>query len=241
MPWNEHIARAYDQWAQSSHGHFALEQQTKLLWRLIAHWPRQRQKLLDLGCGTGMFLEFFWSCGFDLTGLDNSPDMLSRARTKIGSRADLHLGQAEHLPFDDKEFDFCALMTVLEFVQDPAQVLKEVLRVTRKGILILFLNRTSLYRLAVRSRPQDKILTQAHWFSWWEMRSLINTSVQPGALGAQSVLVGPPFTWVSRPIVGHLNSLFLPPWMGSVTAVRVDLTPMVAQTPLMAWKTEPTA
>ncbi|NCC94898.1 MAG: methyltransferase domain-containing protein, partial [Opitutae bacterium] len=46
----------------------------------MAPWPRRKQKLLDIGCGTGMFLEFFWSCGFDLTGMDKSPDMLARAR-----------------------------------------------------------------------------------------------------------------------------------------------------------------
>lgn len=240
MLWDTQTALHYDQWVESPMGSFALEQQKKLLLRLIAHWPRRRQKLLDIGCGTGMFLDFFWSCGFDLTGLDSSPAMLSRARAKMGSRVDLHLGQAEHLPFDDKEFDYCALMTMLEFVQDPVDVLKEVLRVTRKGILILFLNQTSLYRFSVCRAQKDSVLSQAHWFSWWEMRKLINTSIQPGALRGQSVLLGPPCTWTPTPIIRHINSLLLPPWLGSVTAVRVDLAPMVAQTPLMAWKTEPT-
>lgn len=240
MLWDSETAVHYDQWVESPQGSFALKQQKRLLLSLIAHWPRRRQKLLDLGCGTGMFLDFFWSCGFDLTGLDSSPAMLARARTKMGSRVDLHLGQAEHLPFDDKEFDYCALMTVLEFTHDPAQVLKEVLRVTRKGILIMFLNRTSLYRFVVRRAHKDSALSRARWFSWLEMRALINQSVRPGALQAQSILLGPPPTWSHAPVVRHLNSLLLPPWLGSVTAVCADLGPVVAQTPLMAWETEPT-
>jgi len=240
MLWDSQTALYYDQWIESPQGSFALEQQKKLLLSLIAPWPRRRQKLLDLGCGTGMFLDFFWSCGFDLTGLDSSPSMLARARTKIGSRADLHLGQGEHLPFDDKEFDYCALMTVLEFVHDPIQVLTEVLRVTRKGILFLFLNRTSLYKLGLLRSHKDSVLSQAHWFSWWEIRTLMNQRIQPSAFRAQSILLGPTSTWRAVPIMGYVNSLLLPPWLGAVTAVAVDLVPMVAQTPLIAWETEPT-
>lgn len=240
MPWNSDSAARYDLWAKSPKGSFALRQEEKLLRGLIAQWPRRRQKFLDIGCGTGVFLDFFWSCGFDLTGLDSSPDMLARAREKIGGRADLHLGHAEHLPFDDREFDYCSLMTVLEFVDDPIHVLREAARVTRKGILVTYLNRTSLYGLSVRFSKKKSSLSRAHWFSWLEMRTLINQSMSAGALEARSILLGPPSSWVHAPVARHLNSVEVSPWMGAVTAVRVDLTATPAQTPLMAWNTEPT-
>ena len=41
-------------------------------------------------------------------------------KSVLGDRAHLHLGEADHLPFDDREFDYTSLMTVLEFVDDPA-------------------------------------------------------------------------------------------------------------------------
>ena len=83
MRWNRESAVRYDKWAGTVRGSFALQQEKKLLQGVIAPWPRRKQKLLDIGCGTGMFLEFFWSCGFDLTGMDKSPDMLARAYADV--------------------------------------------------------------------------------------------------------------------------------------------------------------
>jgi ubiquinone/menaquinone biosynthesis C-methylase UbiE len=240
MPWNQESAARYDQWAKSPGGSFALRQEERLLQGVIAPWPRRKQKLLDIGCGTGIFLEFFWSCGFDLTAMDQSPDMLARARDKIGHRADLHLGAAEDLPFEDREFDYAALMTVLEFVDDPVQVLREAGRVARKGVLVTFLNRHSLYGWSVRRGGRQSSLARAHWFSWFEMRALIQKTLSPGLVEARSILLGPPSSWSPAPLLRHLNSLPVFPWLGAVTAVRIDLTAPRAQTPLLAWKTEPT-
>jgi ubiquinone/menaquinone biosynthesis C-methylase UbiE len=240
MRWNRESAVRYDKWAGTVRGSFALQQEKKLLQGVIAPWPRRKQKLLDIGCGTGMFLEFFWSCGFDLTGMDKSPDMLARAREKIGHRADLHLGSAEHLPFEDREFDYASLMTVFEFLEDPALALREAARVARKGLLICFLNRMSLYGLSVRLEKRKSPLGEARWFTWPEMRALIQQNLSPGGIEARSILLGPPCTWNSAPVIRYLNSTPAFPWMGAFTAVRVDLTAPRAQTPLMAWNTEPT-
>ena len=241
MPWKSpESARRYDQWAKTPQGAFALRQEENLLQGLIAPWPRRKQKLLDIGCGTGLFLEFFWSCGFDPTGLDHSSAMLALAREKMGSRADLHLGKAEHVPFEDREFDYVSIMTVLEFVDDPGAVLREAARVARKGVLVTFLNRSSLYGWSVRLSRNRSSLSQAHWFSWTEMRQLINANIPSGFLQARSILLGPPATWKPFPLIRQLNSLPLFPWLGALTAVRIDLTAPYAQTPLMAWSTEPT-
>jgi SAM-dependent methyltransferase len=240
MAWDADTAARYDQWASTPCGSFALRQEEKLLQGIIAPWPRRKQELLDIGCGTGVFLEFFWSCGFDLTALDLSPDMLAAARQKMGDRVDFHLGSAEHLPFDGREFDYVSLMTVLEFADDPGLVLREAARVARKGILVMFLNRLSLYGWSVRLRKRQSTLAGARWFTWPEMRGLIQRNVSPGAMQARSILVGPSCTWNTLPVLRQLNSVPLPAWLGAVTAVRVDMTAPPARTPLMAWKTEPT-
>lgn len=240
MSWDRDSAARYNMWARSLRGSFALRQEIKLLQSVIAPWPRRKQKLLDVGCGTGMFLEFFWSCGFDLTAMDKSPHMLALAREKMGHRADLHLGSAEHLPFEDREFDYVSLVTVLEFVDDPALALREAVRVARKGLVIGFLNRWSLYGLSVRLEKKKSSLSGAHWFTWPEMRGLIQKNLCPGSLEARSILSGPPCTWNPAPVIRYLNTTPVLPWMGAFTAVRVELTAPRAQTPLMAWKTEPT-
>ena len=164
----------------------------------------------------------------------------SNSRSSKGRCADLHLGSAEHLPFEDREFDYASLMTVLEFVEDPGLALREAARVARKGLLISFLNRSSLYRLSVRLEKKKSALSEARWFTWPEMRALILKNLSPGGIEARSILLGPPCTWNLAPVIRYLNSTPVFPWMGAFTTVRVDLTAPPAQTPLMAWNTEPT-
>jgi hypothetical protein len=72
------------------------------------------------------------------------------------------------------------------------------------------------------------------------MRALIQKNVSPGTMEARSILLGPTCTWNALPVIRLLNSVSVLPWMGAVTAVRVDLTAQPSQTPLMAWNTEPT-
>lgn len=75
----------------------------------------------------------------------------------MGCRVDLHLGQGDHVPFEDREFDYVSIMTVLEFVDDPGSVLREAVRVARKGVLVTFEPFVAVWlvgpRLFQNSRP----------------------------------------------------------------------------------------
>lgn len=41
-------------------------------------------RILDVGCGTGVFLEKARASGFDATGLDNAPEMVALASRRVG-------------------------------------------------------------------------------------------------------------------------------------------------------------
>jgi SAM-dependent methyltransferase len=224
--WDQETARRYDAWFQTPTGLFALKREIRLLEHMTADWPRRGQRLLEIGCGTGVFLEVLHRAGFDVTGLDAAPAMLEAARVRLGQAADLHLGQAEHLPFADKEFDFSVLLTVLEFCVDPGLALREAVRVTRKAVLIGFLNSFSLYWLTTfgLSRCGGDALRRAHWFSPWEVRRLIrdNLGRHPGHL--LSILPGPRVTWRESLPWRLLNSPMLSFPVGSICARTISLT-----------------
>lgn len=239
MDWNADSAARYDQWATSACGSYALRQEERLLQGSIASWPRRKQRLIDIGCGTGVFLDFFWSCGFDLTAVDSSPAMLAHARKRMGDKVEFHVANGEHLPFDDREFDYATVMTVLEFSENPERLLREASRVARKGLLITFLNRYSLYSFCTRTSSRYRRLKQATWYTWPQMRAMITRNVSVGTLDARSILMGPTCTWKRIPLVHQLNSLPLSPWFGAITAVRVDFGPSRTGTPLLSWNTEP--
>ncbi|MDD4951134.1 MAG: class I SAM-dependent methyltransferase [Desulfovibrionaceae bacterium] len=242
MTWD---AKHYEQWFETGPGRFALEIEKRLLHALIAAWPRRGRRLLEIGCGTGIFLEALWEMGFEVSGLEQSQEMLGAARARLGNRADIHLGAGDHTSFDDRAFDYAVLWNVLEFCRDPAAVLREAARVASRGVLIGFLNRWSVYYLT-HGRPSGPTprtaagtLRRARWFTWPEMRSLVlaATGCKPGP--TRSVLPGPMATW--RPTLPwrYLNGIIYPACVGAFTAMRVDFERERPLTPLMAWKTEP--
>lgn len=210
---------------------------------LMSGWPRRKQSLLDVGCGTGYFLQSFWESGFDVTGFDASPAMLARARSRLGSVADYQLGQADNLPYDDREFDFVTLLTVLEFATDAVSVLNEASRVARKAVIISFLNRFSIYYLTHgrASKSSRSMLTRANWFTLFGMRRMVRTHLGPRPTTARSVLPGPMTTWSNHVPWRWLNARIYPPLCGAYIGLRVDLVGEKVCTPLLAWKTEPKA
>ena len=137
--WNAETAQFLHDWYATPEGTYAITQENRLFQHLISQWPRRGHTLLDIGCGAGIFLEMLWHYGFDVTGLDTGTDLLDMARERLGNRAEFQLGRPEHLPFDDEEFDYAALLTVLEYVDNPEDVLREAIRVSHRGVIIGFM------------------------------------------------------------------------------------------------------
>jgi ubiquinone/menaquinone biosynthesis C-methylase UbiE len=93
--------------------------------------PREGMKIVEIGCGTGTNLELFADAGCAVAGIDLSPSMMELAKKKLGDRADLRLGDASEMPFDDESFDlaisFLTLHEMPPAVRSP--VLGEMTRV----------------------------------------------------------------------------------------------------------------
>ncbi|MFW5488772.1 MAG: class I SAM-dependent methyltransferase [Desulfovibrio sp.] len=241
---NSHDAvKNYENWFTTPSGKFAFERELKLYRHMVAGWRRRGHTLLDIGCGPGIFLQVFWESGFDVTGLDASPAMLAAARQKLGCRADLHLGHAEHLPFDDNQFDYAVLMTVLEFCKDKEMAVREAVRVAKKGVLVGFLNRFSLHYLmdVRRSGSADKknTLRQADWLGSSQVLDLLVQAAGWRPHKSASVLAGPESTWKDRWYSRCLNYPILPAWVGAFAMTRFDLVNEAPFTPIYSMSTEP--
>lgn len=244
MVWDGFDAEKFETWFKTPVGLFALDQEVKLMDHLISGWPRRKRKLLEVGCGTGLFLDHLYRCGFDITGVDRSSVMLDAADKRLGKRASLYLCNGEILPFDDNEFDFTVLWTVLEFCSDPQAMLQEAARVSAGGILVGFLNRHSIYffthgRMWPWASPST--LRQARWFSPSEMGKMINNETGYRAVLTRSVLPGPMWSWKKQTPWKQLNGFVYPPYLGAFTGCRVDFRNRTPMNPLHAWKQMPSA
>ena len=104
-------------------------------WRrlLVGLLPRDGGRVLDVATGTGLVADALLRRGFRVTGLDQSPEMLARARERFGDRVELVEASADALPFADGSFDHLTFTYLLRYVDDPGATLVELARVVRPG------------------------------------------------------------------------------------------------------------
>ncbi len=94
---------------------------------------RPFERLLDIGCGTGAFLDEVHSTfpGIEAAGIDPSQEMLDVARQKLANWAELSVGWSESLPYDDNTFDIVVSCNSFHFWQKPVTALTEIARVLK--------------------------------------------------------------------------------------------------------------
>lgn len=86
-------------------------------------------RLLDVGCGGGVFLRRALQSGCSGAGLDHSRDMVRLARKAVAGNATVVRGEAEALPFADATFTAVSCLVAFLFFADPIAVLREMHRV----------------------------------------------------------------------------------------------------------------
>ena len=119
--------------------------------------PARGERILDAGCGTGVFSLDLLSGGARLTGLDLSLPMLARARRKaFGLPFQVLAGDVLRLPFPAQAFDKTVSITALEFISDAGAAVRELFRVTRKGGIIVAATLNSLSPWADRRKEKAK-------------------------------------------------------------------------------------
>jgi len=96
-------------------------------------------KILDLGCGTGLLFDLIKDCTNLLVGIDISTNMLKFA-LKREKNHNLHLicADAEFLPFRKNVFSTIFSITVLQNLPNPIISIHEVSRVCKKNGFAIF-------------------------------------------------------------------------------------------------------
>lgn len=78
-------------------------------------------KVLDVGCSVGFFLACAQRDGWDVAGVEFSPDTAEYARKQLGDH--VFTGVLEAAPFEIGAFDLITMWDVLEHVRDPMAML----------------------------------------------------------------------------------------------------------------------
>ncbi|MEJ5366259.1 MAG: class I SAM-dependent methyltransferase [Desulfosoma sp.] len=228
-------ARRMERWAAQEPGRTVLRLERNMLRRLWA--PVGPQRVLDVGCGTGMTLQWLSKEGHLVTGVEPSWELVRYAQRSLPERIAVHHGFAEDLPFSDNEFDTVTLITTLEFVENPRAALAEACRVARQHVLIGTLNKWSLTgcyrRLEFLWKPS--LYRHAAFQSVFSLKRMLEEVLygEPACLW-RTCLVFP--LWLTPHVdMVEDHPLFQYQPFGHFLAMRVDLRPLhrPVQEPLM--------
>jgi ubiquinone/menaquinone biosynthesis C-methylase UbiE len=151
----DHWPDKYERWFQTPIGRLVEEYEKRLILEMLQPGPGER--ILDAGCGSGVFTRPLLAAGAQVDGLEISLPMLRRAKERLAGYPFRSIqGDMRHLPFPDNQFDKFLSITAIEFIEDARGAVLEAFRVTRPGGVILVATLNSLSPWAARRKEAAK-------------------------------------------------------------------------------------
>lgn len=149
-PYDERKERIVSYWEKRS-GDFLEHKRAELHSPMSERWlyeiknqlPQDRNlRILDVGCGAGFFSVLLAKEGYQVTGVDLTPDMVENARTLAEEEktdCEFFVMDAENLRFADESFDVVISRNLTWTLPDVKSAYREWVRVLKKsGILLNF-------------------------------------------------------------------------------------------------------
>lgn len=208
-------------------------QQRRLEMVLQAAGERVKGRILEDGCGVGMYIKHLASLGGEIFGLEYDHPRAGEARQHTP-----HIVNAagEHLPFPENAFDLILSHEVIEHVQDDRAAIAEMVRALRPGgRLILFCpNRGYPFETHgiywrgnytfgniplvnyLPRRQRDKLVPHVNIYTWGNLNKLF---------------IGLPVQFISRTIIFGAYDNIIAKWPRLGRALRA-LLQFLEHTPL---------
>ena len=97
----------------------ASELRRELLAAVIERGDLLGRRVLDVGCGTGVWATELARRGASVCGVDPSPQMVAAARRRVPPGVDVQVARAEELPFRDASFERTLMVLVVHLLDRP--------------------------------------------------------------------------------------------------------------------------
>lgn len=167
-----------EQWGVSDRYERYVGRWSRLVAREFLDWlaVANGRSWADVGCGTGALVAAILAnyAPSQIVAVDRAQGFLAAVRAAIpDSRVQFRLGDAGDLPLDTASYDVAVSGLVLNFVADPAAMLREMIRVTKPGGKVAayvwdYAGRMEMMRhfwdAAIAVTPHDAKLDQAERF-----------------------------------------------------------------------------
>jgi 2-polyprenyl-3-methyl-5-hydroxy-6-metoxy-1,4-benzoquinol methylase len=104
----------------------------------ITKYLHPRAKLVDAGCGSGVFVRFMRDCGYDAIGFDLSPSSVEIGRKYLNLDDYIRLSDYQEGLSNTSTYDAITAWTVIEHLIEPTDFLRQCYQALKpKGLLLL--------------------------------------------------------------------------------------------------------
>jgi ubiquinone/menaquinone biosynthesis C-methylase UbiE len=164
--------------------------------------------LLDIGCGTGLFVEKYLVENGTAVGIDISRGMILQARRRC-RESEFVIGTGETIPFGDDAFDAVASLLAFSYMREPQEMLDEAFRVLKPGgtIVICTLGKKlltygvpAIYQIGEKMRVNHLVVRDfgEHYYDEADMSRMFSSA---GFVGIQA-------KWCSFAHIDLIDPLF---------------------------------
>ena len=94
------------------------------------------KKILDFGCGTGIYAKLLTKKGAKIKGFDLSPEMIKIAK-KENPKLDLRIISGNKIPFNEK-FDIVLAALVLDYIDNWDKIFRQINKILKKNGIFVF-------------------------------------------------------------------------------------------------------
>lgn len=122
--------------------------------RLLTKNLKSGAKILEIGCGQGIFLNELKKLDFDVTGVEPSETAAQKARER---GLNVLTGYFPHPALVAKKFDAIIMIQVLEHIPEPKKILGEIKKIASGGILML---------VQTNYRGLIPKIYKKYWYAW---------------------------------------------------------------------------
>ena len=154
--------------------------------------------LLDVGCSTGDFFDFFDSNRWQKYGVELSPSTAAHAAKK--QNADVRAGTLESACFPAGFFDLVTMIDMFYYEEDPQALLREAARVIRpEGLLVIELPGQGFHKLRgnglicwLMDRTWTRFNSHSGYLNWYSPAGIEKLLNQTGFDVFQWKVIGAP-------------------------------------------------